>query len=154
MHSPSRQRSTHQSDHANALVSPVPNAFLPCVPAVGRLPLRAVYDGPLERVQTLDIRPRPTTEQAEARKEDVRAVLKLHRLFILRLLSVDALLIGLNADGQDPLALVVVPLRANQPVAELDERPELPVVDDALDVGTDFGAGDVELGPAVDPSSE
>ena len=110
-------------------------------------------DRPFERVQALDVRPRPATEQAEAGEEDVRGVSKLHRLFVLHLPLLDALPFGLDADSQDPLALVVVSLRAHQPVAELDERPELPVVDDALDVSTNFRAGDVELGPVGLPDN-
>ena len=104
-------------------------------------------DRPFERVQALDVRPRPATEQAEAGEKDIRGVLKLRRLFILCLPLLDALPIRLDTDSKYPLALIGVPLGAHQPVAELDERPELPVVDDALDVGANLGAGDVEFGP-------
>ena len=57
-------------------------------------------DGPFERVQALDVRPRPATEQAEAGEKDIRGVVKLRCLFILRLPLLDALPIRLDTDSK------------------------------------------------------
>ncbi len=121
---------TYDTNHAHILIFPV---FLP-----GRtldVPLGTMNQSAAERIQSLDVWPRPSTESTDSSKQDIRRILDFIVLDSIGFRAGCILPELRPANSEVPFPRIFVIPSMNELVLEFDIRRELPFLDDALKIG-------------------
>lgn len=141
-------RGTDAND-ADALVTPILHTFLPFrgehPRVVPKLPIRGMQQRATKIFETVDVRPAPPTEGANAGMHEVCRVFNDFVLNVIFLAELGAR--HWSPQLEVPFALCFVKSSVDELVPKLEVAPEFVLIHDVLEVLLNLGTGSVECRP-------